>query len=209
MVQALESMKEKLDTRWGYQFFQPAYDDLDEDIGVITQFVPGKKENASIFSHACAFTVFALGKIGDRKDAFELWRKISPTTHAKTEPDRYGLEPYVYCQNVTGPDSPDFGEGNYHWLSGTASWVYRSVLDQIIGIKPTFDGIEIDPSLPPNWETASIEREHRGTTWDVTIKQEPNGSGEIEAISVNGEPVDDNVIPYTDEDRVNVEVNVS
>jgi cellobiose phosphorylase len=207
--QALDSVIERLDTKWGYQFFAPAYEEIDPEIGVITQFVPGKKENASIFSHACAFAIFALGKIGRRSDASELWRKISPTTHAKTEPDRYQLEPYVYCQNVTGPSSSDFGEGNYHWLSGTASWVYRSVLDQIIGLQPRFDGMEINPSLPPNWESVELSRDHRGTTWHLEINQDPEGDGQIESITVNGETVDETVIPYTDDDTVDVEVYLS
>ena len=204
---AFDAVKEQLDTRWGYRYFGPAYPEVDPEIGVITQFLPGKKENGSIFSHAAAFTIIALTKLGRRREAYELWSRISPTTHSREHPDHYRLEPYAYCQNVTGPDSQDFGEGNYHWLSGTASWVYRSVLDHILGVRPSWDGMKIDPALPPHWDGARVTRNHRGVEWTVQLNQKENSKGEIEKIVVNNKEVDSNLIEYPEnKKKMKVEV---
>ncbi|MFB6347246.1 MAG: GH36-type glycosyl hydrolase domain-containing protein, partial [bacterium] len=206
---AFDAVKEKLDSEWGFQYFGPAYEEIDPEIGVISQFVPGKKENGSIFSHAAAFSLVALAQLDRREEAFELWKNISPTSHAEEEPDHYGLEPYVYCQNVTGPDSPDYGEGNYHWLSGTASWVYRAVLDHLLGIKPTYDGLEIDPAFPPDWDEVTVTRNLRGVEWTIEIRQEAESGGEVESITVNGDTIEGTVIPYPKQDRtMNVEVRL-
>ncbi|MGM0381524.1 MAG: GH36-type glycosyl hydrolase domain-containing protein, partial [bacterium] len=204
---AFDAVKEKLDTRWGYRYFAPAYDEIDPEIGVITQFIPGKKENGSIFSHAAAFSIIALAKLGRNREAFELLRKLSPTNHAREHPDHYRLEPYVFCQNVTGPDSPDFGEGNYHWLSGTASWIYRGVVDHLLGVRPDWEGMRIDPSLPPHWDEAEIKRVHRGTTWKVKIFQEDDPAGEIDKIIVDGEEIKSNLVEYP-ENKSNIKVEV-
>ncbi len=210
--QAFEAVMERLDTRWGLRYFAPAYQELDPEIGVITQFYPGKKENGSIFSHAAAFALVALAQLGRREEAFDLWRKISPTTHAGADADLYRLEPYAYCQNVTGPDSEDFGEGNYHWLSGTASWVYRAVVDYILGVRPGWDGLKIDPALPPDWEKVTVERDYRGKRWIIDYNQDPGGEGEIERIEVEGKKHDGNLIKladYEDKDEIHVEVYVA
>ncbi len=205
--QAFSSVLDKLDTRWGFRYFAPAYEEIDPEIGVITQFSPGKKENGSIFSHAAAFSLVALAELGWGEEAYDLWKKISPTTHAREEADHYRLEPYVYCQNVTGPDSPDFGEGNYHWLSGTASWVYRAVLDHILGLKPEWEGLRIDPSLPPHWEEVEVERDFRGNRWTVEYHQPEGGNSEVEKILVNGEAVEDTLITLPDSEKaMHVEV---
>lgn len=208
-TEAFEAVHERLNTRWGFRYFAPAYEEIDPEIGVITQFSPGKKENGSIFSHAAAFSLVALAELDWREEAYQLWRRISPTTHAREEADHYRLEPYVYCQNVTGPDSKDFGEGNYHWLSGTASWVYRAVLDHILGLQPEWDGLRIDPALPPDWEEASVERDFRGCRWKINYHQQPEGSGEIEKIEVNDEQIEGNYIPLPDTNQVmHVEVHL-
>ncbi len=207
--EAFDAVKEQLDTRWGYRYFAPAYGEIDPDIGVITQFMPGKKENGSIFSHAAAFTIIALAKLGRNQEAFELLRKLSPTTHGREHPDHYRLEPYVFCQNVTGPDSPDFGQGNYHWLSGTASWIYRGVLDYLLGVRPEWEGMRIDPVLPPHWDEIEIKRYHRGVRWKVQVEQAEDPDGEIDRIVVDGEEVESNLIEYPEEkNKIKVEVYI-
>ena len=136
-------------------------------------------------------------------------KTISPATQSDLDPDLYGLEPYVYCQNVTGPSSPDYGEGNYHWLSGTVSWTYRALLDYIFGIQPEYEGVNIDPCLPPEWDEVSVSREIQGNSWSFNYRQAEHSEGNIDSIKVNGKSVEGSFIPHPENNgSVKVEIKI-
>jgi len=144
---ALDSVKERLDTPYGIVLNQPAYTSYDYKLGEITSYPPGYKENAGIFCHnnpwiACAEAV--LGR-GDR--AFEIYSRIAPA-YLEEISEIHKLEPYVYAQMIAGRDAPNEGQAKNSWLTGTAAWNFVTISQWILGIKPDYDGLKIDPCIP-------------------------------------------------------------
>ena len=193
-ARALESVQKRLDTKYGIVLHQPAYTRYHLELGEISSYPPGYKENASIFCHnnpwvSCAETV--LGH-GDR--AFEVYKRTCPAYVEEISEIRH-TEPYVYCQTVAGIDAPSFGEGKNSWLTGTAAWTFMNVSQYILGIRPTMDGLAIDPCLPSSIEGFTCERLYRGVRYHIRVEK-PNGvSKGVQRLVVNGKQIDGNVIP--------------
>lgn len=191
---AMDGVWRHLDTPYGPAIFLPAYVEPEEDIGIITRFAPGTKENGTIFNHPVAWAIMAECVLGRGDKAFEMWQKNN-FTHAAMDPDRYKAEPYVYCEYINGPQSQDFGEGNFTWMTGTASWMWRVCLDWILGVKPDWDRLRIDPCLPPSWDHAHVRRPWRGAVYEITIENpEHLSKGKIE-LEVDGERLDGDTLP--------------
>ncbi len=146
-TQALQSVEERLDTKYGVVLLQPAYTSYQLNLGEISSYPPGYKENAGIFCHnnpwiSCAETV--LGH-GDR--AFAVYNKTCPA-YIEDITEIHRTEPYVYSQMVAGSDAPTFGEAKNSWLTGTAAWTFFNVSQYILGIQPTLDGLRSTPASP-------------------------------------------------------------
>jgi len=194
-ARALESVKQRLDTKYGIVLHQPAYTRYHLELGEISSYPPGYKENASIFCHnnpwvSCAETV--LGH-GDR--AFEVYQRTCPAYVEEISEIRH-TEPYVYCQTVAGIDAPSFGEGKNSWLTGTAAWTFMNVSQYILGIRPTMDGLAIDPCLPSSLDGFSCERLYRGVRYHIQVKKPAGVSKGVKHITVDGKQIDGNVIPF-------------
>ena len=194
-ARALESVKQRLDTKYGIVLHQPAYTRYHLELGEISSYPPGYKENASIFCHnnpwvSCAETV--LGH-GDR--AFEVYQRTCPAYVEEISEIRH-TEPYVYCQTVAGIDAPSFGEGKNSWLTGTAAWTFMNVSQYILGIRPTMDGLAIDPCLPSSLDGFSCERLYRGVRYHIQVKKPAGVSKGVQHITVDGKQIDGNVIPF-------------
>ena len=193
-ARALASVKERLDTKHGIVLQQPAYTRYHVELGEISSYPPGYKENAGIFCHnnpwvSCAETV--LGH-GDR--AFEVYTRTCPA-YVEEISDTRRTEPYVYCQMVAGCDAPTFGEGKNSWLTGTAAWTFMNVSQYILGIRPTLEGLAIDPCLPSSIKGFTCERLYRGVRYHITVQRPDGVSKGVRSVVVDGKSIDGNVIP--------------
>ncbi len=191
---ALTSVKERLDTKYGIVLQQPAYTRYHVELGEISSYPPGYKENAGIFCHnnpwiSCAETV--LGH-GDR--AFEVYTRTCPA-YVEEISDTRRTEPYVYCQMVAGCDAPTFGEGKNSWLTGTAAWTFMNVSQYILGIRPTLEGLAIDPCLPSSIKGFTCERLYRGVRYHITVEKPDGVSKGVRSLVVDGKAIEGNVIP--------------
>jgi cellobiose phosphorylase len=193
-ARALASVKERLDTKYGIVLQQPAYTRYHVELGEISSYPPGYKENAGIFCHnnpwiSCAETV--LGN-GDR--AFEVYKRTCPA-YVEEISDTRRTEPYVYCQMVAGCDAPTFGEGKNSWLTGTAAWTFMNVSQYILGIQPTLDGLAINPCLPASIKGFACERLYRGVRYHITVEKPDGVSKGVRSLTVDGTEITGNVVP--------------
>ncbi|MFW6022316.1 MAG: GH36-type glycosyl hydrolase domain-containing protein [Halanaerobiaceae bacterium] len=199
----LNNVKKYLNTKYGVVLLYPAYNGFDETKGGITTYPPGAKENGGIFLHTNPWIMIAETFAGNGEQAYKYYRQVLPPTRNDIA-DKYEVEPYVYCQNILGKEHPQFGLGRNSWLTGTAAWMYRASLYYILGIRPDYDGIIIDPVVPSDWEGFTVKRKYRGKVLNIEcIKSEKN------LIEVNGKEIENrNKVLMTDlsEDVNNVKV---
>ena len=191
---ALISVQQRLDTKHGIVLHQPAYTSYHVELGEISSYPPGYKENAGIFCHnnpwiSCAETV--LGH-GDR--AFEVYTRTCPA-YVEDISEVRRTEPYAYCQMVAGIDAPSFGEGKNSWLTGTAAWTFTNVSQYILGIRPTMNGLAIDPCLPASIPGFSCERLFRGALYHITVENPEGVSKGVKQLYLNGIAIEGNVVP--------------
>ncbi len=187
-ARCLDSVKEKLDTPYGPCLFLPAYKEIEDNIGIITMFAPGVKENGTIFNHTVCWAIIAEAKLR-RERAFELWKKSSFVSRGKN-PGLYKTEPYVYAEYVYGADSPFFGQGEFTWTTGTAAWMFRASLDWILGIRPALGGLLVDPVIPASWGGFRARRNFRGATYEIEVKNPEHVVSGVREIYVDGDAVD-------------------
>lgn len=185
--QCMDSALKHLMSDAGLALFAPAYPTFDSDIGILSQFPVGKKENAACFTHAGAFSLVALLKVGMGDEAYRAYRAMLPAI--KPQP-RYRMEPYVYSQYVAGPESPDFGQGAFHWMTGSAAWMFRAVLDWMLGVRPVLDGLLIDPCIPREWSGYIVERSFRGSKLHIDVRNPKGVNKGVTSLTVDGEPKD-------------------
>ncbi|ACL70723.1 GH36-type glycosyl hydrolase domain-containing protein [Halothermothrix orenii] len=170
----LQKVDEMLNTEFGVVLVYPAYHKYDPEKGGITTYPPGAKENGGIFLHTNPWLIIAETMLGNGNRAYQYYRKLLPPLKNDIA-DRYEIEPYVYCQNILGKEHPQFGLGRNSWLTGTAAWMYRAAVYYILGVRPTYDGLIIDPVVPSSWENFSIKRKFRGKVIEINcIKSDRN-----------------------------------
>ena len=202
--QALESVKERLDSKFGIMLHQPAYTKYHVELGEISSYPPGYKENAGIFCHnnpwiACAETV-----VGHGNRAFAVFKKTCPI-YLEDISEIHRTEPYVYCQMVAGRDAATFGEGKNSWLTGTAAWTFTTISQYILGIYPTLDGLSVNPCIPSDVDKYTVDRIYRGATYHITVLNPSHVEKGIKSLTVDGVKVDGNVItPAAAGSEVNV-----
>jgi cellobiose phosphorylase len=155
----LESCLDLLMTPWGPKTLTPAFSSTSDDIGIISAFSPGTKENAGVFFHAASFFVAALAIAGKKDKALEVLEKYSPSRQDSTT---FQLEPYVYCNFISSSDSHTPGRGYYHWLTGTAAWMNRVVVDYIFGVRPEYDELNFDVEIPAKLVGTKLIRKYKG-----------------------------------------------
>ncbi|MDP3786966.1 MAG: glycosyl transferase family 36 [Candidatus Omnitrophota bacterium] len=183
-----------LATPYGPVLFKPAYTKYNGRIGRITAFAPGTKENAAIFCHGGAFKVVSDLKIGRAKEAYKTFKQTLPCSDNK-DIEIYKSEPYIYPEYVIGPGNHRYGEGAFTWLTGSADWMFVAATEWMLGIRPEFDGLLIDPCIPNNWKRYVITRRFRGATYQITIENPKGRSKGIKEILVDGRKLDGCLIP--------------
>jgi cellobiose phosphorylase len=182
---ALKSVEERLDTKYGIVLLQPAYTGYRLNLGEISSYPPGYKENAGIFCHNNPWITCAETELGHGNRAFEVYRRTCPA-FIEDISEIHRTEPYVYSQMVAGKDADSFGEAKNSWLTGTSAWTFLSVSQSILGVKPTLDGLEINPCLPSWLKGYTISRRYRGATYEISVDNSAGVEAGIAQFKVNG-----------------------
>ena len=189
---ALDSVAERLATPHGIILQQPAYSRYYLNLGEISSYPPGYKENAGIFCHTNPWIMAAESILGHGDRAHDYYLRINPSAREKIG-DLHKCEPYVYAQMIAGRDAATHGEAKNSWLTGTAAWNYVAITQYILGIRPTYNGLEVAPVVPTSWTGFTATRQFRGVTYN--IKVERKGPGNQVSLTVNGAAVPGKVIP--------------
>ena len=189
---ALDSVAKHLATPHGIVVHQPAYTQYCIAYGEISTYPPGYKENASIFCHNNPWVIIAETMLGDGDRAFDYYSRINPSAREQIS-DTHRCEPYVYAQTIAGRDAPTHGEAKNSWLTGTAAWNYYAVTQWILGIRPDYAGLRIAPVIPERWTGFSVKRIFRGVTYDIAVSRK--GPGNAVSLTVDGKPVDGDLVP--------------
>ena len=170
---AMDSVAKYLDTELGIKKIDPAMTtDYPTREGNLTMYNKGCGENGSVFCHANTWAIIAECMLKHPKRAYKYYKQLLPMNAQKKAGEwRYKAEPYVYCSNIFGPESDKFGLANVSWLTGTAAWMYIAVTQYMLGIRPRWDGLEIDPCLPEEMLPAKVTRVFRGKVYEIEIKE--------------------------------------
>ena len=191
---ALDSVKKYLDTKYGCVLLTPAYTKYSPALGEISSYPPGYKENAGIFCHINPWIMAAEATIGRGDRAFELYKKIAPA-YIEDISEIHKLEPYVYSQMVAGKDAKLFGQAKNSWLTGTAAWNFVAISQFILGIKPDYDGLKIDPCIPSDMKEYTVTRHFRNADYVITVKN-PNGVCKgVKEVTIDGKKAESNILP--------------
>jgi cellobiose phosphorylase len=197
---ALDSVNRLLNTKHGIKLSAPGFDGYDPNKGGVTTYPPGAKENGGIFLHSNPWVMIAETLVGNGDRAFQYYMQINPA--AKNEVmEEYELEPYVYAQNILGDEHPQFGLGRNSWLSGTASWCYQAATKHILGVRPSYRGLELDPCIPKAWDGFELTRVFRGSTYKVRVKNPHHVSKGVKSLIVDGRPIAGHVVPVFDDGK--------
>ncbi|MDD2970292.1 MAG: glycosyl transferase [Lachnospiraceae bacterium] len=197
---ALNSVKERLDTKYGIMILQPAYTDYHLELGEVSSYPPGYKENAGIFCHNNPWVSIAETTIGRGDRAFEIYKKTCPS-YLEEISEVHRTEPYVYSQMIAGADAKFHGEAKNSWLTGTAAWTFVNISQYILGIYPTHKGLSIDPCLPEHFGDFSVIRKYRGADYHITVKNPNQVSKGVQEMIVDGTKVEGTIVPYIPEKK--------
>lgn len=203
---ALDSVAQKLETKYGIMILQPAYTRYHLELGEVSSYPPGYKENAGIFCHNNPWVSIAETVIGRGARAFDIYRKTCPA-YVEEISEIHRTEPYVYAQMIAGKDAPRFGEAKNSWLTGTAAWTFVNVSQYILGIYPTHHGLQVNPCIPAEFGDFTITRKYRNTTYTIRITNPEKVEKGVKEMLVNGKTVNGNIIPY-DETQTEAHVQV-
>lgn len=191
---ALDSVCQRLNTRKGIKLSAPGYNGFDPRKGGITTYPPGAKENGGIFLHTNPWVIIAETMGGNGERAFEYYSQINPA--AKNDIiDEFECEPYVYPQNMLGDEHPQFGSARNSWLTGTASWVYQAATQYILGIMPTYEGLQINPCIPAKWDGFRVTRAFRGAVYQIEVKNPDHLCKGVKSVKVDGQEIRGNIVP--------------
>ncbi len=203
---ALESVDARLTTPNGIVLQQPAYTRYRLELGEITSYPPGVKENAGIFCHNNTWIHLAWCRLGEGERALAGYHSICPSTK-ESQIETYRCEPYVYAQTIAGPDSPTSGEAKNSWLTGTAAWTFIVASQGILGVQPDHAGLRIDPCVPPDWPGFRVRRRFRGADYEIEVRNPDGVASGVRTMTVDGQSVEGNVVPAAPAGRtVRVEV---
>jgi cellobiose phosphorylase len=191
---AMDSVAKHLATPDGILLQQPAYATYHKELGEITSYPPGYKENAGIFTHNNTWIQIAEALLGNGDAAFNYYMAICPSAK-EAKIDTYRAEPYVYSQMTAGRDAPTPGEAKNSWLTGTAAWSFVAISQYILGVRPGHDGLIVDPCIPKAWKGYSVRRTYRGKTYTIEVRNPNAVSRGVKSMTVDGKSVTGTVVP--------------
>ncbi|MGO8817235.1 MAG: GH36-type glycosyl hydrolase domain-containing protein [Terriglobia bacterium] len=202
-AKSLESVSKHLATEHGIILQQPAYSRYYLELGEISSYPPGYKENAGIFCHNNPWVMIAETRLGNGDRAHDYYSRINPSARESIS-DLHRCEPYVYAQMIAGRDAPTHGEAKNSWLTGTAAWNYYAITQWILGIRTSYEGLQISPVIPKKWPGFKATRLFRGVTYHITIERA--GEGNHVALEVDGLPILGGIVPPPADGRTEVVV---
>jgi cellobiose phosphorylase len=194
---AMASADRLLTTSRGPKILSPSYTQVDPGVGLATRCVPGKKENGAIFNHVAAWAILGNAVLGEGDRAYDYYRRTLPMVQAH-DPDVYKMEPYVYSEYVTSDDHPTFGQASHSWLTGSGVWMFRDALDYILGVRPTYDGLLVDPCIPAAWDGFKVERRFRQATYRIEVRNPEHVQQGVARLEVDGDAVQGKVVPQAE-----------
>ena len=197
---ALASVEEKLDTKYGIVLLQPAYRTYHIELGEISSYPPGYKENAGIFCHNNPWISIAEARIGHGSRAFQIYSRICPA-FLQDISEIHRTEPYVYSQMIAGKDARGFGESKNSWLTGTAAWNFVDISQSILGVQPSLDGLRIDPCIPKEWKEYTITRRFRGAVYRIHVSNPDGVEHGVKSVCVDGRSISGNLLPVAESGR--------
>jgi len=204
----MDAVQARLNTAHGIKLSTPGYDGYDPDVGGITTYPPGAKENGGVFLHTNPWAVIAETMLGDGDRAYAYISRINPAA-ANERADEYECEPYVYPQNILADEHPQAGLARNSWLTGTAASALQAAVQHLLGLRPTHTGLRIDPCLPTTWDGYRARRRFRGAWYDVLVKNPQHVCRGIRSIFLNEQPISSACLPIPQAgERYRVEVEL-
>jgi len=192
--QAMRSVTKYLLKKYGTLLNYPAFTKPRGDIGYVTRYAPGLRENGGVYTHAATWSVWAYTLIGEPERAYEAYRRICPPNRSR-DIDTYKAEPYVTPGNIDGPLSEFYGRGGWTWYTGSSQWLHRVATHWILGIRPQENGLLVDPSIPSRWDGYKVTRKFRGAVYEIVVKNPNHVSKGIKSMVVDGKKLDRKFIP--------------
>lgn len=186
---AMDEVFSRLFCKFGLISHAPASSKYFPEKKSFMAFPRGIKENGGVFCHANTWAVIAETLLGRDNEAFEIYRSSIPARRNDLA-EQTLIEPYVYGSAQLGPDHERFGAGSNSWLTGTASWMYFAATQHILGFRPDYDGIVIDPHIPDAWDGFTMERVYRGTLCHLQVSKTAGTPIQVEQILLNGQPLE-------------------
>ncbi len=202
---AMDSVAKYLATKHGIVLNNPAYSHYYVQYGEISSYPEGYKENAGIFCHNNPWVIIAETRLGNGDQAHDYYTRICPSAREAIS-DVHRCEPYVYSQMIAGKDAPTHGEAKNSWLTGTAAWNYYAIVQWILGIRTSLDGLQVAPVVPTAWQGFKATRKFRGVTYNIDVKRQ--GKGNKVELTVDGKSVLGDIVPPPADGRKEVEVKV-
>jgi len=193
-ARALASVRERLATPHGIVLLNPAYTRYYLNLGEISSYPQGYKENAGIFCHTNPWLMIAEARAGNGEGALDYYLRINPSVREAIS-EVHRCEPYVYAQMIAGKDAPAYGEAKNSWLTGTAAWNFVAISQWILGIRAEHDGLRVDPVLPADWGDFKVTRLFRGARYDITVRKPRGAVGRVARLTVDGRELAGNLIP--------------
>ena len=195
---ALDSVKERMECEHGIVLNNPAFTTYHVEMGEISSYPEGYKENAGIFCHNNPWVIIGETVAGRGDDAWRHYTKILPSYVEEKYQTLHKVEPYVNCQMVAGKDAARPGEGKNSWLTGTAAWMWYTVSEFILGIQPDYEGLRIDPCLPSTAKEYTVKRRFRGTLYHIHVVNSDGHQKGVKHISLDGKTVTGNLVPWSE-----------
>ncbi|HZB79207.1 MAG TPA: glycosyl hydrolase family 65 protein, partial [Actinomycetota bacterium] len=191
---ALDSVADLLATPHGLVLLDPAFSRYHVELGEISSYPPGYKENGGVFSHTNPWIVIAETMVGHDDRAFDAYLRINPSAREELS-DVHRCEPYVYAQMIAGKEAPTPGEAKNSWLTGSAAWNFVAITQWILGIRPEHEGLRIDPCLPAAWSGYEAIRRFRGATYRIAVRKPGGVTGRLTSLTVDGRSIEGNLVP--------------
>ncbi len=205
--QAMAAARERLYTPYGALLLAPAYDTPDPEIGYLSRYAPGVRENGGVYVHASCWAVLAEAQLAGVDAAYRLWRSFCPPVRGQ-DADAYMGEPYVMPGNVEGPASAHPGRGAWTWYTGSAQWYLRALIEGVLGVEATLEGLRARPALPGGWDRFQVTRPFRGATYEISVRRAQGG--EAMGVRVDGAPWPGPLLPLPDgRTQLSVEIVVA
>jgi cellobiose phosphorylase len=191
---AMTSVTQRLLRNYGPLLNDPAFTQPRPDIGYVTRYAPGLRENGGVYTHAATWAVWAYTLMGQPQRAYDVYRRICPPNRS-ADIDTYRVEPYVTPGNVDGPLSQYFGRGGWTWYTGSAQWLHRAATHWILGVRPQADGLRVEPSIPAHWPGYRVTRRFRGATYQINVENPQRVNSGVRSVVIDGQPHDSNLLP--------------